>query len=396
MFAERMKYLESSGIRRLFELALKMKNPIDLSLGQPDFDVPAVVKEAAIEAIRSGKNRYTPTAGIPELRRAIANKLLREESIDLAALTSSADTGDAVIITSGGSGGLLLALLALADENCDVYIPDPYFVSYPQMIRLSGANIVYIDTYPDFRVTPQRLKTTVLKQGEAGSKKRKLLLLNTPANPTGIAYTASEIQDLVKTTQELGVQVITDEVYDQFCYDSPHASWLRYDPSAVMIRAFSKTGGMPGWRIGYTVAPEPILKQMIKLQQFSFVCINTPAQWACLKLLDDFDFTEIRTNYKKRRDFLCSKMGEHFKLERNWRAENPGGSFFAFPTYPAPQSQGQDFINACLKREVLVVPGNAFSQRDSNFRISFSARIEILEKGLTILNEVASMSSKAL
>lgn len=366
--AKRMMQLESSAIRRLFELGLQMKNPIDLSLGQPDFDVPDKVKQAAKEAIDRGQNRYAPTAGIPELRRGLTQNLR----------TEGLHNTENVMVTSGASGGLFLAIMTLADDTCDVYVPDPYFIVYPQIIRLSGATMVPVSTYPDFRLTPEKLGAAT--QGRDPSR-RKILLINSPCNPTGIAYREEEVQALAKKAKELGFQVISDEVYDSFYFDHSHTSWLKFDPNAVLVRAFSKTGGMPGWRIGYATAPEPILSQMLKLQQFTFVCINTPAQWACLKLLD-FDYTNVRNNYRARRDLLMKLLTPRFKINK------PEGSFFAFPAYPI--SDGALFMKTCIENEILVVPGGgAFSQQDTNFRISFSASPETLERGAKALIQIA-------
>lgn len=360
-------HLESSGIRKLFELGSRLKNPVDLSLGQPDFDVPEIVREAAVRAIQSGKNRYTPTAGIPELRAALTAKL-RGEKIA---------TAESVMVTAGASGGLLLALLALADEEADVYYPDPYFLAYPQMIRLSEAEGIPIDTYPGFKLTPERLERAVLSRPVS---RRRILLFNSPCNPTGVAYSSKEMMRLARKARELEIQVISDEVYDEFHYEERPRSWLCYDPEAVLVRAFSKTGGIPGWRVGYAVAPDFILQEMLKLQQFSFVCVNTPAQWACLELLGA-DFKEMRDSYRERRDFLARRLQGTFDFVK------PGGSFFAFAALPG--CDGDRFAALCLERELLIVPGSLFSRRSSHFRISFSAKEDVLEKGVSLLLEVA-------
>ncbi|MCM2278712.1 MAG: pyridoxal phosphate-dependent aminotransferase [Oligoflexia bacterium] len=365
-FADRMQHIESSGIRRLFELGSQLSDPIDLSLGQPDFEPPVEVQEWAIAAIREGRNRYSPTAGIPELRAALANKLHGE----------GIATAESVMVTAGASGGLLLALMALADANTDVYVPDPYFVAYPQLIRLAGARMIPIDTYPDFHLTPERLARAVAK---ADPKRRRLLIFNSPNNPTGVAYEALEIRRLAETARELGFQVISDEVYDVFTYETPHVSWLRTDPTAVLVRAFSKTGGMPGWRIGYAAAPPLVLEQMLKLQQFTFVCVNTVAQWACLKLLET-DLTDRICDYRARRDFLRDQLSPRFGLIP------PSGTFFAFPSCPADPER---FLRKCLEKQLLVVPGNVFSARNTNFRISFSAKPGPLGRGIGILNQIA-------
>ncbi|HAR42763.1 MAG TPA: aspartate aminotransferase [Bdellovibrionales bacterium] len=377
MLAKRVQHLESSGIRRLFELGLKMKNPVDLSLGQPDFDVPPAVKKAAIEAIEAGKNRYTPTAGIPELRKALSAKLKAEGVL----------THQNVMVVSGGSGGINLALFAIADETADVYLLDPCFLTYPQLIKLVGSTAVYVSTYPDFRVTPDGLLAAVNKReaelaAQGIAPKRKILIFNSPGNPTGIAYSADQVKALALRARELEFQVISDEVYDTFNYDQKHASWGEFDDQAIVIRAFSKTGGMPGWRIGYATAPTIVFDQMLKLQQFTFICINTPAQWGCLKLLET-DISHVINEYRGRRELICSLLDEAgFKYVR------PNGSFFIFPFYPV--ADVARFNQLCIERELLVVPGELFSKQNTNFRLSFSANPEILRRGVKILSEIAN------
>ncbi len=374
-FAHRVSQIEISGIRRLFELSANMKNPIDLSLGQADFDVPEAVKQKLYEAVAAGKNRYTPSAGIPEFRNA-AMERLKQEGIST----------NSVMAIAGASAGLNLAMLVLADENTDVYIADPYFVAYPQIIKLANSNRVTIDTYPDFRLTPERIRARVDERAkELGAKaegRKRVLIYNSPANPTGTTYSETEIKALVKCTQDLKFTVISDEVYDSFCLDQPHLSWLKYDPSAVLVRAFSKTGGMPGWRIGFAAAPLPILTEMIKMQQFTYVCVNAPAQWAVLPLFNH-SYSSLLEDYRMRRDFVMKELVPAYQVQKS------GGSFYLFVKYPEKMS-GDEFIKRCMAKELLVVPGSTFSARDTHFRLSFSASIETLKKGIAILNEIAS------
>ncbi len=179
IITDRARAVNASGIRRVFDLAAKLKDPINLSIGQPDFDVPASIKEAAIDAIRNGFNRYTVTQGIPELREKVRTQIGRELT-NWSGQTDGQDFG--VLITSGVSGGLLLALLACAGPGDEVLIPDPYFVMYKHLVTLVGATPVFVDTYPDFQVTAQRIEPHV-------TGRTKMLLFNTPSNPTGVVAT---------------------------------------------------------------------------------------------------------------------------------------------------------------------------------------------------------------
>lgn len=361
MIAKRMEELQGSGIRKMFELAATMKNPVNLSLGQADFDVPENVKRAAIRAIEEGKNRYTVTAGIPEFQAAV-NEALSKEGV----------RAEANMAVCGASGGLLLSLLVLADEGCEVLVPDPYFVSYGNLIKLTGATPRWIDTYPDFKLTPERLES-------AATSRSKVLIFNSPVNPTGIAYTADEVRALAATAKRLGLRVISDEVYDLFCYDFPHECWLKHDPDAVLVRSFSKTWGMPGWRAGYVAGPADLLNHMKVLQQFTFVCVTTPVQWACIEALKT-DVSSYRKAYEKKRDMVCSGLEGSYEIVR------PHGAFYVFPKIPGDR---EAFMNRCIEKELLVVPGGAFSQRDTHFRVSYALDDETLARGISLLCDVA-------
>ena len=373
MFSNRMKNLESSGIRKIFELASTMKDPIDLSLGRVDFDVPDEAKAAAVRAIQEGKNSYSVTAGIPELKAAISN-----------ALSSEGVKTDAQLVTSGASGGLLLSLLTLADESTEVLIPDPYFVTYGHLVRLTGATPRWIDTYPDFRLTPQRLKESLKESLEKSgpAPKSRILLFNSPVNPTGVAYTAREIKELAQTARQFELQVISDEVYDLFSYDYPHETWLKYDPQALLIRAFSKKWGMAGWRLGFAAGPKDIIDQMTMLQQFTFVCGHVPSQWAAIEALK-IDMQEQLSQYRKKRDFVYEGLKQAFKLKK------PEGAFYAFPE--APRGDAEVFLQKCLKEEILIVPGKSFSRKNTHFRISFAVSDETLKRGIDGLVRIAKM-----
>ncbi|MBI4404312.1 MAG: aminotransferase class I/II-fold pyridoxal phosphate-dependent enzyme [Deltaproteobacteria bacterium] len=369
--ADRMQFYDMSGVRKLFELAAKMKDPVDLSLGLPDFDAPQRIKDSAMEAIQKGKNRYTMAAGIPELRKAIEQDLMREGV-----------NAEATMAISGASGGLVLALLALADSDTEVLVPDPYFITYPHMVRLTGAPIRFIDTYPDFRLTPEKLQTAVNQMPKG---KRRVLIFNSPVNPSGIAYRAEEIRELASCARLLDLQVISDEVYNQFSYDFSHHSWLKHDSTAILIRTFGKTWGMTGWRCGYAAGPKAVIDAMTALQQFIYVCVNAPSQWASVVALQTEMKKEIES-YRKKRDFIYEQLKGAFKIAK------PEGAFYAFPEMPC---NAERFQQECLKREVLIVPGGAFSQRNTHFRISFALSDEKLKRGVELLLDVARACQKA-
>ncbi|OVE81924.1 hypothetical protein BVY03_02425 [bacterium K02(2017)] len=369
MFANRMNYIEASSIRRMFEMASKMKNPINFSLGLPDFDVPEVVKEAAIKAIRDGKNQYTITSGIPEFKHAIQTSLLSEGV-----------KAEQVVATAGASGGLILALLVLADENTEVLIPEPCFLAYEQMVKLAGAKVRWISTYPKLKLSADQLDQEIQKSKQENPQiKNRLFIYNSPVNPTGIAYTGDEISGLAQITKKHNVRVIADEVYDRFSYDFKHESWLKHDLSAVLVRTFGKTWGMTGWRAGYVAGPADVLDHMTTLQQFTYVCVNTPTQWACIEALKVSVEDKI-VAYAKKRNLVYDALKDHLELIK------PQGAFYAFPQ--APFGDTAAFLKKCIKHEILIVPGEAFSQKNSHFRLSFALSDDDLSRGLEALIKV--------
>jgi len=368
--ARRMATLDMSGVRAMFERAAKMTDPIDLAVGQPDFEVPSAVQEAAIAAIRSGFNRYTPAAGIPGFKQAVRDELGRDGV-----------QCESVMAVAGASGGLLLALWALADEDSEVLIPDPYFLGYPHLVSLVGAQARYLDTYPQMRLTPERLGKAI---GESRAK-HKILLFNSPVNPTGVVYSEAEIKALAEVTQALGVQVICDEVYDKFTFKTPFTSWLRFDSQAVGVRTLGKSWAMTGWRCGFAAGPTAVIEAMTAIQQVTFVCVNSPAQWASIEA--------FRTSVRPLIEDYGRKANMAYEaLRANFEIPVPEGAFYIFAKIP-----GDDpalFHQCCLKEQVLVVPGELFSKRSTHFRLSFALSDEKLKAGLERLNKVANQITR--
>ena len=253
--ADRTKCFDSSGIRKVFDLGAKLENPINLSIGQPDFDVPIEVREAAIDAIQSGKNGYALTQGMPVLREKLQKQVDEEYGHNDRQL----------FVTSGTSGGLLLAMMALVNPGDEVLVFDPYFVMYDALAAVVGGKVVYVNTYPDFRIDLDRV-------ADAITSKTKLILFNSPANPTGVVASEEEVRGLAQLAAEREVVLLSDEIYRSFCYDGDFVSPAQVNAQTLVIDGFSKSHGMPGWRLGFAHGPSEIIQQMIKLQQYSFVC----------------------------------------------------------------------------------------------------------------------------
>ncbi len=366
MISERALRVDSSGIRKVFELAAKIENPIDFSIGQPDFDVPDSLKDAAIAAIRKGFNRYTLTQGIGELREKV---LLHIEKTRKRKFSP-----DEVIITSGTSGGLLLALMSILDPGDEVVFFDPYFAMYKHLIRLLDAKPVIVSTYPDFRIDGQKLKKSI-------SPRTKAIIINSPSNPTGYVCGKKDLDTVINTAREKNLLLITDEIYDGFVYDNPFISPAEYYDNVLILGGFSKTYAMTGWRVGFAVGNRELIAQMIKIQQYSFVCSPAPFQYAAVAALDT-DMSGFRESYSKKRDIIYNGLKEHFNIIK------PGGAFYMFPELKA--GNVTDFVELAIKNNVLIIPGNVFSELNTNFRLCFATKDETLKKGAEILNDLAS------
>jgi aspartate/methionine/tyrosine aminotransferase len=361
--ADRMAYFDSSGIRKVFDLASKMANPINLSIGQPDFDVPAEVQQAAIDAIRSRKNGYALTQGMPVLREKLQ-----------AAITAQYGHADrSVFVTSGTSGGLVLAMLALVNPGDEVIFFDPYFVMYESLVRLAGGVSVILDTAPDFRIDLDRVRDAI-------TPRTKVILFNSPGNPTGVMASESEIRGLAELADQHNVALVSDEIYSRFCYDAPFLSPAEYNPRTLVIDGFSKTYGMTGWRLGYAHGPAEVIQAMTKLQQYTFVCAPQPMQWAGAVAMD-VDVRPYLDSYRKKRDRVVAALSEDFELVR------PGGAFYAYPK--APWGTGNEFVLAAIERELLIIPGTIFSRHDTHFRLSYAADDATIDRGMQVLRDLA-------
>ena len=231
--ADRTTAFDSSGIRKVFDLASTLTDPVNLSIGQPDFDVPEEVQLACIDAIQSQKNGYALTQGMPVLREKLQQEVDRQLGHD----------DRAVFVCSGTSGGLVLAMLSLVNPGDEVILFDPFFVMYPSLVKLVGGKPVMVDTYPDFRIDCNRV-------ADAITPNTKLILLNSPANPTGFTASAEEIRQLAELALEKNIALVSDEIYSQFCYDSDFVSPAQFNDQTIVIDGFSKSHAMTGWRVG--------------------------------------------------------------------------------------------------------------------------------------------------
>jgi len=366
--AERTRCFDASGIRRVFELGAKLTDRIDLSIGQPDFDVPDEVRRAAIDAIESRKNGYALSQGMPVLREKLQ-----------AAIDGRYGHDDReVFVTCGTSGGLMLALLVLVNPGDEVIVFDPCFVMYDALSGVVGGKVVAIDTYPDFRIDLDRV-------ADAIGPRTKAIVFNSPSNPTGVVASRDEIRGLAELAARRDVALISDEIYRDFCYDEPFVSPAEFNPSTLVVDGFSKSAGMPGWRLGFAHGPRAVIQQMIKFQQYSFVCAPHPFQWAGAVAMD-VDMSSHFEAYRRKRDRIVAGLADRYELVR------PAGAFYAFPK--APWGTATEFVEkAITEHRLLIIPGSVFGRRDTHFRISYAAPDETIERGIEVLRMLAEPTS---
>jgi len=363
--SERIKVIESSGIRRVFDLGATLKNPINFSIGQPDFPVPPAILEAAKRAIDDGHNRYTPTQGLRALQEAVAAKLERVNGVQVPV--------DDVLITAGSSGGIFLALAAVLDPGDELIVPDPYFVMYPQLAGFFGARPVLVDTYPDFQLDPAKVEKAI-------TSRTKAIILNSPNNPTGAVWSEAVLREVASIADRHGVLVLSDEVYENFVYDEArHFSIGSVYPNTVTLNAFSKSHALTGWRIGYAAGPHHLMEKMKELQQYSFVCAPSFAQVAVLTALTQGPAPEI-SNYQRRRDLIYNGLHERFEVAK------PRGAFYIMPK--VSDNDATPFVEEAIRNNVLIIPSSVFSSRGTHVRISYATSEANIEAGLRILTSI--------
>ncbi len=391
IISSRAQSLDVQGIRRIFEQAASLNDPINLTIGQPDFPVPDAVKRAACDAINGDHNGYTITRGIPELRSRIVSRLRADLGWDVSEDLATHEDPErpSVFVTSGTSGALVLCALSMLNAGDEMIIPDPWFVLYPALAKVVGATAVPCDTYPDFKLTAERVEPLI-------TERTKFVICVSPGNPTGVTMTAKECRDLLDLCRAKGVVLISDEIYDEFAFSEAldpnpergrkHAcpSPARFDGAerdVVVIRGFGKTYACTGWRMGYVCGPGWLVSEMVKMQQYTYVCAPSMAQWACREAFD-VDPRPMVDVYEKRRDMVIDALGDVCEIFR------PGGAFYCFIRIPERLGMnGEAFVKRMIEKNVLVIPGGVFSRQDTHFRLSFAVEESRLRKGLALLRE---------
>jgi aspartate aminotransferase/aminotransferase len=362
--SRRAAAFDSSGIRKAFDLAARLEDPINLSIGQPDFEMPVAAREAAKSAIDAGKNGYTPTQGIAALR----------ERLEATARRETGQPERRLCVTSGSSGALVLALMALVDPGDEVIVFEPAFLMYRPLVEFLGGCVVPIDTAPSFAIDVDRVAAAI-------TPRTRVILLNTPANPTGFVAAADTVRDLAVLAEQRGVTLVSDELYRSYCYDAAFHSPALHSEQVVVIDGFSKSHAMTGWRVGWIHGPQAIINAVTMMQQYTFVCAPQPGQWAAIAALDcpmDVPLAECR----RKRDKLMEGLHGHYDFVQ------PGGAFYLFPR--APGGSGKAFAErAAAEEKLILVPGSVFGASDTHFRIAYTVNERTLDRGIAALQRLA-------
>ncbi|HEY3246648.1 MAG TPA: aminotransferase class I/II-fold pyridoxal phosphate-dependent enzyme [Phycisphaerae bacterium] len=360
--ARRITNIPPSGIRTYFDIARTMPEAINLSIGQPDFEVPEPIKRAAVEAIRANRNGYSASAGVPELREAIGAALTREFP----------DWRPTIMVTCGVSGGLTTALAACLDSGDEVLFGDPYFVSYPYLVRLLGGEPVPVPLDARFMPDPERFAAAI-------TPRTKIILLNSPSNPTGVVYERARVQAVAELARARDLLLISDEIYNVLSYDEPVPSPVSFAPErTLLLRGFGKSYGVTGWRLGYAAGPAELIEQMVKVQQYTFVCAPHMAQVAGVEALRTNMSAQVAA-YRNKRDLVVAELSGAFEFVR------PSGGFYIFPRVPRGFPDANAFVETAIARKVIVIPGRVFSRQNDHFRLSYAVPDARLREGCRIL-----------
>lgn len=344
--SKRAQSIEMSGIRKFFQAA--KPGSINMTLGQPDFVTPDHIRNAAIQAIEEGKTGYTFNAGLPELREALSEKFKNENNLNY--------TPDQIIVTAGAGEGLFIAIQSLVETGDRVLLTDPGFVSYEACIQFAGGKPDFVPLKKDLHIQEE-----VLYEKLDGAR---LLILNSPSNPTGVVESKDTIRSITEAAMDAGVTVLSDEVYEHIIYDTVHASAGNFGDDVITVNAASKTYAMTGWRLGYIAGPPEYMEECLKVHQYCQTCATSISQYAGVAAYtgDQSCVKMMRDEYKARRDILFSgfhDMGVNFP--------KPEGAFYAF--VPLGKERTQKVMDA----GVIIVPGDAFGPSGAEYaRFSYA------------------------
>ncbi len=369
--AKRVENIKPSGIRRFFDLVVGRDDIISLGVGEPDFPVPWRIREEMIYSLEKGYTSYTSNLGLPELREGIAEYYTK---FGVKALPEQ------VLITSGASEAIDVAIRALIEPGDVALIPEPCYVSYKPLVEICGGEAITIPTVPDFKLTYEKMM-------EYKDIRAKVLVLNYPANPTGVSYSRKELEEIADAANELDLIILSDEIYAELTYTGRHisiASLNGMEDRTVVFNGFSKAFAMTGFRVGYAIAPPDIFAGMLKIHQYCMLCAPITGQIGAIEALKSLDEVDrMRAEYMRRRNFVAKRLGEVLELKK------PQGAIYAFPDITSTGMSSEEFAEGLLmKKKVAVVPGNAFGECGEGYvRMSFAVKFDKLKEAMDRIEE---------
>ncbi|QKY70268.1 aminotransferase class I/II-fold pyridoxal phosphate-dependent enzyme [Lentibacillus sp. CBA3610] len=367
----RVKDLETPGIRVFSNRVGQLENGVNLTIGEPDFSTPEAVKNAGIHAIKRDLTSYSHNAGLFELRDTVS-KFFRER------YGFYYNPESEIVITSGASEGIDAVLRTILNYGDEVILPAPIFSAYESLIHLSGAKVVYLDTTDTgFIPDPARLEALI-------TNRTKAIILNYPSNPTGVTISKGSMDQIVNVIEKNDIYVLSDEIYSENSFDKSHQPFAAYSElrdKLFLLHGLSKSHSMTGWRIGFVLGPEEIMNHVIKVHLYNSICASLPSQYAAIEALTGSQDTpaEMNSAYMKRRDFVYKKLGE-----MGLDVIQPKGAFYIFPSIKDTGLTSLELATRLLEdKHVAVVPGSGFtSYGEGHIRISYANSMENLEEGM--------------
>ena len=364
--------IKPSGIRKFFDLLENMQGVVALTVGQPDFITPWHIRVAAIESLENGKTYYTSNSGTLELRQEISSYMNRRYHLTY-------DPQSEVIVTVGGSEAIDIAMRAVINPGDEVIVPQPAFVCYGPICELAGGKPVYLNTKEEnkFKLTADELRSVI-------TPKTKMLVLPYPNNPTGAIMTREDLEEIAEVLRGTDIMILSDEIYCELTYGREHVSIASLDgmrERTIIASGFSKTYAMTGWRLGYTLAPAEITKQMLKIHQYAIMCAPTTSQYAAVEAMrnGDTDVEMMRKEYNRRRRYIVGGL-----RSLGIDCFDPEGAFYVYPNISKFGLSSEEFCERLLQEEkAAIVPGTAFGECGEGFaRISYAYSVEHIAKAL--------------
>jgi aminotransferase len=376
IISKKVHEMQPSGIRAFFDLVLGMEDIISLGVGEPDFVTPWQIREAGITSLEQGFTTYTSNKGLYKLRLSISRYLKNRYGLEYS-------PDEEILITVGVSEGFDLALRTLINPGDKILIPSPSYVSYGPLTELSGGIPIYIDTKESgFKLNPKLLNQHI-------DKRCKAIILNYPANPTGVSYTKKELQELKRVILKHNLICISDEIYGDLTYDfqhTPFPSLGGVKKNTIYLNGFSKSYAMTGWRVGFSCGPKEIIAAMTKIHQYTIMCVPITSQMAACEALQAGrkSVEEMKREYKRRRELVLDGL-----TKLGLKCHKPEGTFYVFPCIRNTGFESLEFAQKLLKEQkVAVVPGTAFGKDYKDYiRISYASSYENLKEALARIEQ---------